>query len=46
MKSKIPPLKMQETELAVMVWFKFKVNAYNYARIVMDYMRVWDEIIT
>lgn len=28
-----------------MVWFKFKVNGYNYVRILMDYMRGWDEMV-
>jgi len=25
------------------VWFKFNVNPYNFAKFVMEYMRVWDE---
>jgi hypothetical protein len=46
MKSKNAPQKMQEMEVAVMVWFKFKVNAYNYVRVLIEYMREWDEMVT
>jgi hypothetical protein len=45
-KSKIAPQKMEEMEVAVMVWFKFKVNAYNYVRVLIEYMREWDEMVT
>jgi hypothetical protein len=42
--NRIDPLKLQEMELQIVIGCGFRVNGYNFARVVMEYMRMWEDI--
>ena len=41
--NKIDEEEMRQEEVKLIEWFKFRTDCYNFARIIGQYMRRWDE---